>query len=209
MEIIPFLAMVIAFGILKTREQQRRIALLSGQLGKFEIEKLMESLVQGYMRALDEKDPERAAQIWAFLQTQEQRLRDQLQQFSEAFSHVWTDKARVSTLAIAIPFADKLFPRQAFDLRRVFEIHARGIDQVVANVDKLEPKDRAFTLTAELLLLQHTCHWFCRSRAVASARLLAQHQTRYAQVVNAVSPATRRRYEAVIACRPMPVDGGG
>jgi hypothetical protein len=26
-------------------------------------------------------------------------------------------------------------------------------------------KRRAFTMTAELMLMQHTCHWFCRSRA--------------------------------------------
>ena len=41
------------------------------------------------------------------------------------------------------------------------------------------PKDRAFAILAEMLLMQHTCHWYCRSKAVASARMLARHQTSY------------------------------
>ena len=52
---------------------------------------------------------------------------------------------------------------------------------------------------AELLLLQHTCQWFCRSRLIASARLQALHQTAYAQVVAGVSVATRTDYRALIA----------
>jgi len=49
-------------------------------------------------------------------------------------------------------------------------------------------------MSAELFLMQHSCHWFCRSRAVASARLQARHQTSHAQVLAAVSPATREAY---------------
>ena len=52
---------------------------------------------------------------------------------------------------------------------------------------------------AELLLMQHTCHWFCRSFVVASARLLAQHQTHYQQALAAVSPETRSAYQALVA----------
>ena len=50
---------------------------------------------------------------------------------------------------------------------------------------------------AELLLLQHTCHWYCKSRTVASARMLARHQTPYPQLVASVSPATRQAYLAL------------
>ena len=52
-------------------------------------------------------------------------------------------------------------------------------------------------MSAELFLMQHTCHWFCRSKAVASARMLARHKTSYAQLLDAVSPATRRAYRAL------------
>ena len=58
-------------------------------------------------------------------------------------------------------------------------------------------KRQAYTLTAELYLLQHSCHWFCRSRAVASVRLVALHQTDYAQVLASVSPTTRAAYRKI------------
>ena len=56
------------------------------------------------------------------------------------------------------------------------------------------PKAKAFTLSAELFLMQHTCHWFCKSKTVASARMLARHKTSYQQVLDAVSPQTRNAY---------------
>ena len=69
---------------------------------------------------------------------------------------------------------------------------------MAANAQQLGPKAQAYMMSAELLLMQHTCHWFCRSKAVASARLLARHQTSYAQVLDAVSPATRSDYLALV-----------
>jgi hypothetical protein len=56
----------------------------------------------------------------------------------------------------------------------------------------------AFTMTAELFLMQHTCHWFCKSKTVASARMLALHQTPYAQLVASVGPDTREAYCALL-----------
>lgn len=198
MEIVLVFAALAAFTVFKSREQKRRIALLAGYLGRFDIEKLMESLMDGYMRALGESSAERQAQVWEHLRGQEDKLRDQFQQFATAFADVWADSARVSTLPIAFPWADKLFPAHAFDLRKAFDIHAQGIDDAVRNVQASSQKDRAYLLTAELMLMQHTCHWFCRSRTVASARLLARHQTHYAQVLSAVSATTRKRYEALV-----------
>ena len=49
-------------------------------------------------------------------------------------------------------------------------------------------------MTAELFLMQHSCHWFCKSKTVASARMLARHKTSYDQLVQSVSPDTRRAY---------------
>jgi hypothetical protein len=198
MEIVLVLAVLTAFTVLKSREQKRRIALLASYLGRFDIEKLMESLMDGYMRALGEGSAERQTQVWEHLRGQEEKLRDQFQQFTAAFADVWADSARVSTLPIAFPWADKLFPAHAFDLRKALDIHARGIDDAVRNVRQDAPKDRAFTLTAELMLMQHTCHWFCRSKNVASARLLARHQTHYHQVLAAVSEKTRTQYTQLV-----------
>lgn len=198
MEILILVAAFAGFVVLNSREQQRRIALLGGYLGRFEIEKLMATLMDGYMRALGEENPERREQVWSYLSAQEECLRDQLGQLAQAFSHVWTDHARVSTLPIAVPWADKLFPAAAFDLRDALTIHADAVDALVRNAEARSAKDKAYTLTAELMLLQHSCHWFCRSRAVAHARLVARHQTSYEQVLNAVTPGTRERYLALL-----------
>jgi len=55
-------------------------------------------------------------------------------------------------------------------------------------------------MSAELFLMQHTCHWFCRSRAVASARMRARHQTSHAQLIESVSPQTREAYCQLAGC---------
>ena len=54
-------------------------------------------------------------------------------------------------------------------------------------------------MSAELFLMQHTCHWFCKSKTVASARLMARHKTTYEQVLASVAPATRDAYQKLLA----------
>ena len=63
------------------------------------------------------------------------------------------------------------------------------------NEDHLDAKARAFQLSAELYLLQHSCHWFCKSRAVADARLMLRHQVNHQKVLESVSAATRYAYQ--------------
>ena len=197
MEFLIFLGFAIGFTVLKRREQAQRIALLGGHLARFELEKLMQTLMDGYMRALGESNPERQAQVFAYLAAQEDKLREQFAQFSEAFAQVWADDALTSTLPLALPLATKLFPAATFDTRDIMRIHAQGIASVVNQREGIAAKDRAYMLTAEMLLMQHSCHWFCRSKTVASARLLASHQTRYEQVIEGVSSATRNAYLAL------------
>ncbi len=181
--------------ILKSQQQKQRIALLGKHLSRFDIETLMEGLIGGYMRALSEARPDRQAQVWAHLNAQEDKLNLQFAQFAKDFGEVWADDALVSTLPLALPWAHKLFPAATFDARKALHIHAQGIARALAS--QLDAKERAFTLTAELMLMQHTCHWFCRSFAVASARVLAQHKTHYPQVLAAVSPETRAAYQTL------------
>lgn len=199
MEILILLAVAVGVFVLKNREQQKRIALLGSALSRFEIEKLMEALMDGYVRALGEDSAQRQAQVWGHLSAQEDRLCAQFQQFADAFAQVWADDALVSKLPIAVPWAHKLFPGQTFDVRQAFLLHAQALDRAMHPTQPLDPKDRAFTITAELMLMQHTCHWFCRSKMIASARLLARHNTSYAQVLAAVSPDTRSAYLALTA----------
>lgn len=198
--LIPLLLLAVGFQVVKAHAQRQRIAFLGRYLSQFQIEKLMENLTQGYLRALGEDDAERRAQIWSMLGTAETELSEQFKRFAADFSKVWGDKARVSTLPIAIPYADKLFPQASFDLRLALNIHAQGIAAAAENRRNLSLRDKAFTMSAELFLMQHTCHWFCRSKAVASARMLARHHTPYRQLIESVAPETRAAYCKLVGC---------
>jgi hypothetical protein len=197
---ILVLAMLTATGVwlLRSDWQRGRIALLGSYLGKYQIEKLMESLNEGYLRALGESDPQRREQIWHLLGSTEEKLSKQFASFAADFSKVDAAQARVSTLPMAIPYADKLFPAATFDLRRVLAVHAEGITRAASANPDQTAKGRAFTLSAELFLMQHSCHWFCKSKNVASARLLVRHKTPYAQLLESVAPETARAYGSVV-----------
>lgn len=183
----------------QARDERRRMALLASHLGNYQIEKLMETLTEGYMRALGETDPARQDQIWSMLATAEASLGEQFQRFTADFAAVDADLARVSRLPLSIFYTGRLLPGASFDLRKALAIHAHGIRHAAANDAQRSPKDKAFTLLAELFLMQHTCHWFCKSKAVASARLVLRHQTPYEKVLESVAPATRQAYCTLVA----------
>ena len=196
--LVALMLMAFTAYTLSARAQRRRIALLGGHLSKYQIENLMESLTEGYLRALGEDDAERRAQVWSVLSTAETVLSEQFNRFVLDFAKVNEADARVSRLPLAVPYATRLFPRATFDMRKALSMHAHAIGSAVANRLNQSQKDKAYTLSAELFLMQHTCHWFCRSRAVASARLLARHKSSYAQVLAAVAPQTREAYGRLI-----------
>ena len=201
MDLLLLLVAVIAFAWSKKKDQSERIALLGAALSRFDIEKLMESLIDGYLRALDEKDDERQAQVWSYLEAQEQTLSEQFVAFAAAFATEDAAATRISSLPLALPYASRWWPSASLDAREAFALHARGIASVIENQAGLAPKRRAFTLSAELFLMQHTCHWYCRSKSVASARLLARHKTSYAQVLQSVSVSTRDAYSRWVGLR--------
>jgi hypothetical protein len=146
---------------------------------------------------LGEEDAERQTQVWSYLEVQEQTLCEQFTAFAAEFATQDAAATRVSRLPVAIPYAARWWPSAGFDVREAFAVHARGIASVIENRAGLSPKRRAFTLSAELFLMQHTCHWYCRSKTVASARLLARHKTTYQQVLQSVSVGTRDAYLAM------------
>ena len=150
------------------------------------------------MRALGETDAQRQQQVWNHMHDTETRLSEQVASLANELARADAQDTRVSTLGLALPFVDKLFPAATFDLRKAIAIHAHGIrDAVLADPD-LESKSRAFTISAELFLMQHTCHWFCKSKTIATARMLARHKTPHEQLVDSVSPQTRSAYLALV-----------
>ncbi|MGP1630793.1 MAG: hypothetical protein ACTS8S_17530 [Giesbergeria sp.] len=197
-----FLVLLLGSGALlvaNSRQQRQRIALLAEHLSALQIEKLMETLTQGYLRALGEPDPERQAQVFAVLEGSEAQLATQFAQLARDFSKGPEPQARTSTLPVSLPWASALLPDATFDMRKLLAVHANGIARALRTDAGLSPRDRAFRISAELFLMQHSCHWFCKSRTVASARMLARHQTPHAQLIASVSPETRSAYLALTA----------
>ena len=186
------------FYMLKSAEQRKRITLLGSHLSQYQIEKLMETLSDGYLRALGEKDAARREQVWTLLDSSETQLCGQFNRFVTEFAKVDEVSTRVSKFPVAVPFANQLLPATTLDVRKMFAIHAKGLAQAAQNSAGRSPRDKAFTLSAELFLMQHTCHWFCKSKTVASARLMARHKTTYEQVLASVAPATRDAYRALV-----------
>ena len=80
----------------------------------------------------------------------------------------------------------------------MLSVHAHGLQHAAQNTLNQTRKAKAYMLSAELFLMQHTCHWFCRSKTLASARMLGRHQTAYAQLLASVAPETRKAYRAVV-----------
>lgn len=177
---------------LRAREQRERIALLAQHLRRYQIEQLMERLTEGYQRVLGESDPQRREQLWQQHGASEQALAEQVGRLAEDFGRVETEQARISR--VPLPYATRWWPQACIDFRQLLALHARGLAASASNEAQQSPQDRAYRLLAEMLLLQHSCHWYCRSHAIASARLLARHKTRHDQVLQSVSQATRTAY---------------
>lgn len=209
--------LALALHFLNAADQTRRIVLLGRFLSRYRIEQLLEQLTRGYQRALAEEDVGRSAAIWAGLHPAEDALCSQFGRFAREFAQVSEPQARVSRLPMAVPWATVWLAQGCFDMRKLVVIHAQGFERAVAlptrppqGADGDEPpladcerlaRSRARVLLAEMLLMQHSCHWFCKSRNVASARLLARQQTSHQQVVATVTAETRRAYAALVGLR--------
>ncbi|MGC4367689.1 hypothetical protein [Hydrogenophaga sp. R2] len=178
-------------------DQARRVLLLRAQLQPYQLEQLMQTLLEGYLRAQGEADEERRRSIWQVMEGHEALLVSQLQRLASDTASLTGPMARVSRLPLLLPGVTAWWPKACFELGQAFRIHAEGVTRVAHNPDGLSPRDKAFCMTAELLLFQHTCHWYCRSRTTASTRLVARHQTSHAQALAAASAATREGLMAI------------
>lgn len=197
---LTFLVLLLAvLYFVKQKQQFARIALLGAHLGRYRIESLMEDLCEGYLRALGEDDAQRRESVWDLLGEKEKTLAQQLQRLADDFAQVQSPLVRVGKWPIYLPFATALMPMACFDMRDALRLHAQRLHLALDNPAGLSRRDRARMVCAELFLLQHTCHWFCRSKTTASARLLARHQTSYAQVLDTVAPDTRSAYQRLVA----------
>ena len=129
--VLLLIAALVAYTF-QRRDERKRIALLASHLGQYQIEKLMETLTDGYMRALGESDPARQAQIWSMLTTTEAALGEQFNRLVLGIARLDAQDARVSKLPLSIFYTGRLFPASTFDFRKALSLHAHGIAQALA-----------------------------------------------------------------------------
>ncbi|RRD68345.1 hypothetical protein EII19_01475 [Comamonadaceae bacterium OH2310_COT-174] len=180
--------------VLCLRYQRQRIAFLGQHLAGLKIEHHMGLLTQGYLRAIHEDDPQRQAQIWDTFAHSERSVAEHIERLSAAIAQAPAERTRIGRWALCLPYVEQLLPSATRDFKALLRLHAQGVRAVVDNTQGLPPKARAYQLMAELLLLQHSCHWFCKSRLVADARLQARHQVTHQKVLDSVSDATAQAY---------------
>jgi hypothetical protein len=188
------LTVFVAWQVLRVRYQRAHIALLGGHLGGLRLEKHMETLTRGYTRAIGEESESRQLQVLETLTSTERAVAAQLQSLAEAMQREGAQATAMGALPFCLPYVERVLPAAARDFRVLLCIHAAGLRHVVDNEEGLDPKRRAFRLSAELYLFQHSCHWYCKSRAVADARLIMRHQVQHRNVLDSVSDLTRSAY---------------
>ncbi|MCQ9617030.1 hypothetical protein L1889_10225 [Paenalcaligenes niemegkensis] len=192
--VIILLLAFLGWQILRVRYQRARIALLGRHLASLQLERHMETLTEGYTRAIREEPESRQLQVLDMLSQTERAVAAQAQSLADAMQKENLQAAGMSTLSLCVPYIERFLPAVTRDFRKLLHIHATGLRHVVDNDSGWDAKSRAYHLSAELYLLQHSCHWFCKSRAVADARLLMRHQVNHQKVLDSVSEVTRSAY---------------
>ncbi len=192
--VLALLLITLGLQILRVRYQRARIALLGQHLVNLQLERHMETLTEGYTRAIHEESEARQLQVLDMFAQTERTVASQAQSLAESMQKESLADASISTLPLCIPYSERFIPATTRDFRKLLHIHAKGLRYVVDNDEGLDPKSRAYHLSAELYLLQHSCHWFCKSRTVADARLQMRHQANHQTVLKSVSAVTRSAY---------------
>ncbi|MDX3895452.1 hypothetical protein [Pusillimonas sp.] len=192
--VLILLTIVVAWRMLCLRYQRTHIALLGRHLSNLQLERHMETLTQGYSRAIHEETETRQLQVLDTFAQTERSVAAQVQSLANAMQKESSQAAGMGALPFCVPYAERFLPAPTRDFRALLNIHAAGLRHVVDNEGGWDPKGRAYHLSAELYLFQHSCHWFCKSRAVADARLALRHQVTHQKVLDSVSAMTRSAY---------------
>lgn len=194
--VLSLILAAVAWRVLCLRYQRGHINLLAGNLAGLQLERHMETLTEGYARAIREDSESRQLQVFETLGQTERALASQVQMLANNMQKEDPKAAALCALPFCVPYAERMLPWVTRDFRALLRIHAAGLRHVVDNVENWAPKDRAFHLSAELYLFQHSCHWYCKSRSVADARLMLRHRVDHRKVLESVSDRTRAAYLA-------------
>lgn len=201
-------AVVVAWWVLRARYQREHISLLGSHLSNLQLERHMETLTEGYTRAIREESESRQLQVLENFTQTEQAVAAQARSLADAMQKEDALATSMGALSFCVPYIERISAGLTRDFRKLLHIHAAGLRHMVDNDDGLDAKTRAFHLSAELYLFQHSCHWFCKSRAVADARLVMRHQVNHQKVLDSVSAKTRSAYQHWLE-RPQALNNAG
>ena len=191
---LALVLLFVAWIMLRVSYQRAHIAALGRNLSGLQLERYMETLTQGYARAIHEDTEARQNMVLENFAQTERAAASQMQALASAMGKESAQAASMGNLAFCVPYIERVLPFAARDFRQLLQIHASGLRRVVDNEEGWDLKTRAYHLSAELYLFQHSCHWFCKSRGVADARLVLRHQVSHQKVLESVSDATRAAY---------------
>ncbi|MDN5844517.1 MAG: hypothetical protein L0H54_13855 [Alcaligenaceae bacterium] len=192
--VLTLLVAIAAWAVVRANYQRARITFLGRHLAGLQLERHMETLTEGYTRAIHEGTETRRLQVLETFAQAERTVAAQVQSLADAMQNENEQATSMGSLTFCVPYIERLFPSLTRDFRKLLHIHAAGLRYVVDNEGRWDPKERAYHLSAELYLFQHSCHWFCKSRAVADARMMLRHQVTHEKVLESVSDMTRSAY---------------
>lgn len=193
--VLLLLVLLGAWQVLRVRYQRARIVLLGQHLAELQLERYMETLTQGYTRAIHEDSESRQLQVLETFAQTERAAAAQLAALAKGMQKEDAQATRMGMLSFCVPYIERFLPSATRDFRDLLHIHANGLRYAVDNEAQWDAKARAYHLSAELYLFQHSCHWFCKSKAVADARLMLRHQVPHQKVLDSVSEPTRAAYQ--------------
>lgn len=192
--VLILLTSFVAWRLLCLRYQRTHIALLGQHLSSLQLERHMETLTQGYTRAIHEDTDSRQRQVLETFDQTERSVAAQALSLAKAMQQESAQATSMGTTRFCVPYIEFVLPGLTRDFRKLLHIHATGLRHVVDNEAQWDMKTRAYHLSAELYLFQHSCHWFCKSRAIADARLVLRHQVTHQKVLDSVCDTTRSAY---------------
>lgn len=193
--VFTLLTVFVVWHLLRVRYQRAHIALLARHLSGLRLEQHIETLTQGYTRAIGEDSESRQLQVLETFAQTERAVAAQVQSLAEVMQRESAQATAMGVLPFCVPYVEHVLSFATRDFRELLRIHAAGLQYGVDNEAGLDPKRRAFHLAAELYLFQHSCHWYCKSRGVADARLILRHQVQHQKVLESVSEVTRSAYQ--------------
>ena len=176
--VLILLMVALAWQVLRVRYQRARIALLGRHLGGLQLERHMETLTQGYSRAIREETESRQLQVLETFAQTERAMASQANSLANAMQKESPQATRLSTLSLCVPYIERFVPAATRDFRELLHIprsrpaSRRGQRRSPGRESPRIPTlGRAISAAAQLpLVLQISCSGRCAIDAAASGQ---------------------------------------